>query len=86
MPTAYGVSALRTAGRRRNGCLSGWRPVELAPAVINGLALGHPLGATGTKLTATPLHALNRRRGHYGLQTTREGSGMANVTLCESVR
>jgi acetyl-CoA C-acetyltransferase len=54
---------------------------------VNGgaIALGHPLGASGTKLTATLLHALRRRRGRYGLQTMCEGGGMANVTIFEAL-
>jgi acetyl-CoA C-acetyltransferase len=48
-----------------------------------GIALGHPLGATGTKLMTTMIHALRRRRQRYGLQTMCEGGGMANVTIVE---
>ena len=47
------------------------------------IALGHPLGASGTKLMTTLVHALRRRRGRYGLQTMCEGGGMANVTIVE---
>jgi len=47
------------------------------------IALGHPLGASGTKLAATLIHALHRRGGRYGLQTMCEGGGMANVTIFE---
>jgi acetyl-CoA C-acetyltransferase len=47
------------------------------------IALGHPLGASGTKLMTTLLHALKRRGGRYGLQTMCEGGGMANVTIVE---
>lgn len=47
------------------------------------IALGHPLGATGTKLLATLVHALHARGGRYGLQTMCEGGGMANVTVIE---
>jgi acetyl-CoA C-acetyltransferase len=50
------------------------------------IALGHPLGASGTKLTTTLLHALRRRGGRYGLQTMCEGGGMANVTIFEALR
>jgi acetyl-CoA C-acetyltransferase len=49
------------------------------------IALGHPLGASGTKLMATLLHALKRRGGRYGLQTMCEGGGLANVTIVESL-
>ena len=52
---------------------------------VNGgaIALGHPLGASGTKLMTTLLHALQQRGGRYGLQTMCEGGGMANVTIVE---
>jgi acetyl-CoA C-acetyltransferase len=52
---------------------------------VNGgaIALGHPLGASGTKLMATLLHVLHQRGGRYGLQTMCEGGGMANVTIIE---
>ncbi|WP_332764448.1 acetyl-CoA C-acetyltransferase [Phenylobacterium sp.] len=47
------------------------------------IALGHPLGASGTKLMATLLNGLEQRGGKYGLQTMCEGGGMANVTIVE---
>ncbi len=47
------------------------------------IALGHPLGASGTKLMATLLNALEARGGKYGLQTMCEGGGQANVTIIE---
>ena len=52
---------------------------------VNGgaIALGHPLGATGTKLMTTLLHELERTGGRYGLQTMCEGGGQANVTVIE---
>ncbi|MGW0769992.1 acetyl-CoA C-acetyltransferase [Streptomyces sp. NPDC002676] len=52
---------------------------------VNGgaIALGHPLGATGTKLMTTLLHELERTGGRYGLQTMCEGGGQANVTIVE---
>ena len=52
---------------------------------VNGgaIALGHPLGATGTKLMTTLLHELERIGGRYGLQTMCEGGGQANVTIIE---
>lgn len=54
---------------------------------VNGgaIALGHPLGASGTKLMATLLNALKNRGGRYGLQTMCEGGGLANVTIVESL-
>lgn len=48
-----------------------------------GIALGHPLGATGAKLFATLLAELERTGGRYGLQTMCEGGGTANVTIVE---
>ncbi|HLM28575.1 MAG TPA: thiolase family protein [Acidimicrobiales bacterium] len=62
---------------------------ELAPDMakvnVNGgaVALGHPLGASGTKLLATLLSELERTGGRYGLQTMCEGGGMANATIIE---
>jgi acetyl-CoA C-acetyltransferase len=54
---------------------------------VNGgaIALGHPLGASGTKLMATLVHALKARGLRWGLQTMCEGGGQANVTILESV-
>jgi acetyl-CoA C-acetyltransferase len=57
------------------------------PAKLNvhggAIALGHPLGASGTKLMTTLIHALGQRGKRYGLQTMCEGGGMANVTIIE---
>ena len=52
---------------------------------VNGgaIALGHPLGASGTKLMATLTHALKARGKRWGLQTMCEGGGIANVTIIE---
>jgi acetyl-CoA C-acetyltransferase len=52
---------------------------------VNGgaIALGHPLGASGTKLMTTLVHALKARGKKWGLQTMCEGGGMANVTIVE---
>jgi len=54
---------------------------------VNGgaIALGHPLGASGTKLMTTLLHALKKRGKKYGLQTMCEGGGLANVTIVEAL-
>lgn len=54
---------------------------------VNGgaIALGHPLGATGTKLMTTLLHEMERRDVRYGLQTMCEGGGQANVTILEKL-
>lgn len=47
------------------------------------IALGHPLGSSGTRLMTTLIHALHDRGKRYGLQTMCEGGGMANVTIIE---
>lgn len=47
------------------------------------VALGHPLGASGTRLMATLLNGLERTQGRYGLQTMCEAGGMANTTIIE---
>jgi acetyl-CoA C-acetyltransferase len=54
---------------------------------VNGgaIALGHPLGASGTKLMATLVHALRARGKRYGLQTMCEGGGLSNVTIVEAL-
>jgi acetyl-CoA C-acetyltransferase len=49
------------------------------------IALGHPLGASGSKLMATLVHALRRNGKKYGLQTMCEGGGVANVTIVEAL-
>jgi acetyl-CoA C-acetyltransferase len=58
---------------------------DLAKVNVNGgaIALGHPIGASGTKLFATLLNELERTGGRYGLQTMCEGGGQANVTIIE---
>lgn len=48
-----------------------------------GIALGHPIGATGTRLMTTLLGELERTGGRFGLQTMCEGGGQANVTIIE---
>jgi acetyl-CoA C-acetyltransferase len=57
------------------------------PARLNvhggAIALGHPLGASGTKLMTTLIYALKDRGKRYGLQTMCEGGGLANVTIIE---
>ena len=62
-------------------------PAGADPAKLNvnggAIALGHPLGASGTKLMATLVNALKTRGGRYGLQTMCEGGGVANVTIVE---
>lgn len=54
---------------------------------VNGgaIALGHPLGASGTKLMATLIHELRARGKRFGLQTMCEGGGTSNVTIVEAL-
>ena len=61
--------------------------VDIEKVNANGgaIALGHPLGASGTKLMATLLNELERSEGKYGLQVMCEGGGMANATLIERI-
>ena len=65
------------------------KALEADPAKLNvnggAIALGHPLGASGTKLMATLIHALKARGKRYGLQTMCEGGGIANVTIVEAL-
>jgi acetyl-CoA C-acetyltransferase len=57
------------------------------PARLNvhggAIALGHPLGASGTKLMTTLVNALQQNNKRWGLQTMCEGGGLANVTIVE---
>jgi len=59
--------------------------VEADRVNVNGgaIALGHPLGATGTRIAATLLNALELRGQRYGLIAICEGGGMANATILE---
>ncbi len=61
---------------------TGW---DLGKVNVNGgaIALGHPIGATGTRLMTTLLNELERTGGRWGLQTMCEGGGQANVTIIE---
>jgi len=65
------------------------RHVGADPAKLNAfggaIALGHPLGASGTKLMSTLIYGLKRTGGKYGLQTMCEGGGTANATLVELI-
>lgn len=59
--------------------------VDRAKLNVNGggIALGHPIGATGTRLMTTMLNELERTSGRFGLQVMCEGGGQANVTIIE---
>jgi acetyl-CoA C-acetyltransferase len=67
--------------------LAWMRELDIAHEKVNvnggGIALGHPIGATGTRIMATLLNELERTGGRYGLQTMCEGGGQANVTIIE---
>jgi acetyl-CoA C-acetyltransferase len=58
---------------------------DMAQVNKNGgaMALGHPIGATGTRLMTTLLNEMERSGARYGLQTMCEGGGQANVTILE---
>jgi acetyl-CoA acyltransferase len=58
---------------------------DMSKVNVNGgaIALGHPLGASGTRLLGTLLCELERTGGRYGLQTMCEGGGLANATVIE---
>jgi acetyl-CoA C-acetyltransferase len=58
-------------------------PLEKVNVNGGGIALGHPIGATGTRIMTTLLNELERTGGRYGLQTMCEGGGQANVTIIE---
>src|SRR5271154_7004717 len=47
------------------------------------IALGHPLGSSGTRIMATMMNELERTRGRFGMQLMCEGGGMANATIVE---
>ncbi|MFF8606471.1 thiolase family protein [Streptomyces sp. NPDC015346] len=59
------------------------------PAKVNvhggAIALGHPLGASGARLTTTLVHALRARGGRYGLQVMCEAGGLANAMIVEAL-
>ncbi|MDH6710047.1 acetyl-CoA acyltransferase [Kitasatospora sp. MAA19] len=59
------------------------------PAKVNvnggAIALGHPLGASGTRLMTTLVHEMRRRGARYGLQTMCEAGGLANATILEAL-
>ncbi len=59
--------------------------IDMTKVNVNGgaIALGHPLGCSGTKLMATLLNELERTGGRYGMQVMCEGGGMANATIIE---
>jgi acetyl-CoA acyltransferase len=69
--------------------LSVIKAAELDPAKINpnggAVALGHPLGCTGAKLTASIIRELKRRNGKYGIVTMCVGGGMGAAGIIENI-
>jgi acetyl-CoA C-acetyltransferase len=65
------------------------RTLDADPDKMNvhggAIALGHPMGASGTKLAATLIHGLRAQGQRFGLQTMCEAGGMANVTIFEAL-
>ena len=63
------------------------RTLELNPGIVNinggAIALGHPLGCTGAKLTASVARELKRRGGRYGMVTMCVGGGMGAAGIFE---
>jgi len=66
------------------------RELDIDPAIVNvnggAIALGHPLGCTGAKLTATLLHEMERRGSRYGIVTMCIGGGMGASAVFENLR
>ncbi|MER5424233.1 thiolase family protein [Streptosporangium roseum] len=72
------------------GVVLAWlRETGADPAKVNvnggAIALGHPLGASGTRLMATLVNAMHQRGARYALQTMCEAGGLANATILEAV-
>jgi acetyl-CoA acyltransferase len=68
-----------------------WREetgADLSKVNVHGgaIAIGHPLGASGTRLTTSLVHAMRARGARYGLQTMCEAGGLANAMILEAVR
>ncbi len=65
------------------------RSLDLNPEIVNptggAIALGHPLGATGAKLTATLVHGMKRDKQKYGIVTMCIGTGMGAAGVFENI-
>jgi len=79
MPEAVIVSAVRTPAVIRELGLD----MERINANGGAIALGHPLGCTGAKLTATLLQEMKRRKARYGMVTMCVGGGMGAAAIFE---
>jgi len=66
------------------------RELGLDPEKVNvnggAIALGHPMGATGTKLTVQIMHEMKRRKAHYGMVTMCIGGGMGAAGIFENLQ
>jgi acetyl-CoA acetyltransferase len=64
--------------------------LQLNPELVNvnggAIAIGHPLGCSGVRITATLLHELARRKGRYGLATMCVGVGQGVAVIYENLR
>ncbi|EMR02248.1 Acetyl-CoA acetyltransferase [Cesiribacter andamanensis AMV16] len=65
------------------------RELDLNPDIVNvnggSIAIGHPLGASGTRISATLLHEMKRRGVRYGLATMCVGVGQGAAVIYELV-
>ena len=65
------------------------REIGFDPAIVNvnggAIALGHPLGCSGARITTTLLHELRRRGGRYGIASMCIGMGQGIATIFERV-
>ena len=83
------ASTFRTIARAESACTAsaaGGRQtgtLERTNKSGGAIAIGHPLGASGARIMTTLVNGLEQRGGRYGLQTMREGGGMANATIIE---
>jgi hypothetical protein len=91
-PLSRGILACRSQRPRRHfstiKATLAWAAdtgADLAKTNVNGgaIAIGHPLGASGARIMTTLVNSLEQRGARYGLQTMREGGGMANATILE---
>jgi acetyl-CoA C-acetyltransferase len=69
------------------GVLREWKLSDLDRLNVNGsgISLGHPVGATGTRILTTLLHELRRREARYGLETMCIGGGQGLAAVFERV-
>ncbi len=78
-------STRRSRARRSTASASSASPTRSSTCNGGAIALGHPLGCTGAKLTATALHELRRRSGTYAIVTMCIGGGQGAAGLFEAI-